>query len=225
MESHLSIAQTADGSKTIFNSIVNENYHSKHGALQETKHVFLGKGLQYYLNKNASQSISVLEVGFGTGLNFLLSADFCSVNNIELNYTGIEAFPLPKEMIEQTDYQHYVSSDLWQNFTDHYLTSIKQLTTLTKNIHLEIIESILLDYQTAKKFDVVYFDAFAKIHQPEMWDYNSIQHTVNFLKPGGVFVTYAITGELKRMLVSLNMAIEKLPGALGKREMLRAYKN
>jgi tRNA U34 5-methylaminomethyl-2-thiouridine-forming methyltransferase MnmC len=98
----LEFITTADGSKTIYNNLVGENYHSKHGALQESRHVFLNSGLGYSLEKSPSVEVSILEVGFGTGLNFLLSADYCIANNIKLNYIGIEAYPLTSEMIGLT---------------------------------------------------------------------------------------------------------------------------
>ena len=107
----LELTATADGSFTIYNSTVGENYHSKHGALQESKHVFLESGLIHFLSSSPNiKAVSVLEVGFGTGLNFLLSADYCSSRGIKLNYTGIEAFPLPENLLSQTGYSNYVKS-------------------------------------------------------------------------------------------------------------------
>src|SRR6202012_2782234 len=100
----LEIVKTEDGSNTIYNSEVGENYHSRHGALQESRHVFLKSGLEYFLANNPSKEVSILEVGFGTGLNFLLSAEYCINNQIKLNYTGIEAYPLSLEMIGQIGY-------------------------------------------------------------------------------------------------------------------------
>ena len=91
---HLQLVATADGSNTIYNAQVGENYHSRHGALQESKHVFLNAGLAYFISTSAAKNVSVLEVGLGTGLNFLLTADYCTQNGIQLNYTGIEAYPL-----------------------------------------------------------------------------------------------------------------------------------
>src|ERR1700761_1343707 len=108
----LEFVTTADGSKTIYNSEVGENYHSRHGALQESRHVFVNAGLNYFLEQTAANTVSVLEVGFGTGLNFLLSADVCSQAKIRLDYTGIEAYPLSNEMINQTGYNAYVATPL-----------------------------------------------------------------------------------------------------------------
>jgi len=223
----LQLIQTADGSNTIFNSEIGENYHSKHGALQESQHVFLKSGLQYFLSvKEASeepqQQVTVLEVGLGTGLNFLLSADFCIQNNIHLDYVGIEAFPLNTEIISQTGYQQYVAPALWNSFLGMYPSSINHKVKINAYCQLELAHTELLNFESPQLFDVIYFDAFAAVHQPEMWSEEAIAHTVAFLKPGGIFVTYAITGNLKRQLKALGFKVEKAPGAPGKREMLRA---
>lgn len=223
MSHELKIVATADGSNTIYNSAVGENYHSRHGALQESKHVFLNSGLKYYLNHHQASSANILEVGFGTGLNFLLSADYCAENQIELNYWGIEAYPLTREMIGQTGYDQYISQKTWDSFLNIYPDALK--TDVQFNTcQLQIAHCQLTSFSSKEQFDVIYFDAFAAIHQPEMWNDEAIAHTVQFLKPGGVFVTYAITGNLKRMLKSFGFKVEKAPGAPGKREMLRAVK-
>lgn len=224
MTNELSIVTTADGSKTIFNPQVGEHYHSRHGALQESRHVFLDAGLKYYLAGKEVKQVSVLEVGLGTALNFLLTAQYCTEKDITLNYTGIEAYPLRQEMITQTGYDAYLPADLWKNFTDNYLASLQQPVMINNLVTLATATKQLTAFSSDDLFDVVYFDAFAAIHQPEMWNEEAIGHTVKFLKPGGVFVTYAITGNLKRMLKALGLQVQKAPGAPGKREMLRAIK-
>jgi len=227
MSPELKIVQTADGSNTIFNSEVGENYHSRHGALQESRHVFLNSGLKYFLElakETFPSTVSILEVGFGTGLNFLLTADFCLSENIQLDYTGIEAYPLNTDMISQTGYDQYVSAELWQQFIKKYPASLQNNVDLIANCHLQIAHSKLLNFEADKQYDVIYFDAFAATYQPEMWDEIAINHTLKFLKPGGVFVTYAITGNLKRIIKGLGLKVEKAPGAPGKREMLRAVR-
>jgi tRNA U34 5-methylaminomethyl-2-thiouridine-forming methyltransferase MnmC len=221
---HLSIVTTADGSKTIFNTQVGENYHSRHGALQESQHVFLNSGLRYFLAGNDVNAVSVLEVGLGTGLNFLISADFCTAKQIQLNYTGIEAYPLTPDMISETGYQEYVSTSVWKSFLQHYPQSLQQPACLNEYCTLYTAHSELLSFTSETLFDVIYFDAFAAIHQPDMWNEAAIAHTLQFLKPGGVFVTYAITGNLKRQMKAMSLKVEKAPGAPGKREMLRAVK-
>jgi tRNA U34 5-methylaminomethyl-2-thiouridine-forming methyltransferase MnmC len=220
--SNLSIVTTADGSKTLFNAEVGENYHSKHGALQESQHVFLNSGLRYFLAGTNANSVSILEVGLGTGLNFLLSADFCTAKQIRLNYIGIEAYPLTEELIAQTGYDEYISAPTWNSFLEVYPKSTSAKVQLNSYVQLHTVHRQLTGFQSNELFDVIYFDAFASIHQPEMWSEEAIRHTIQFLKPGGVFVTYAITGNLKRMLKALGLKVEKAPGAPGKREMLRA---
>ena len=220
----LEIVQTADGSNTIYNSLVDENYHSRYGALQESQHVFVNSGLRYFLDGDSATSVSILEVGFGTGLNFLLSADLCTEKKIQLEYTGVEAYPLTAELIAQTAYDQYVSADIWQKFIGNYRESALPLITLNSYCQLQISDCKLLDFQSKKQYDLIYFDAFAVARQPEMWDETTISHAIQFLKPGGVFVTYAITGNLKRMLKAFGFKVEKVAGALGKREMLRASK-
>lgn len=222
--SNLSIVTTADGSKTIYNAEVGELYHSRNGALQESRHVFVNSGLRYFLQNNNTNEVSILEVGFGTGLNFLLSADECMAKAIQLNYTGIEAYPLTPEMMAQTGYDEYISPQLWQPYLEYYPAALLTKVNPVNYCRLEIAKAKLLDFKADEQFDIVYFDAFAASRQPEMWEEAAINHVISFLKPGGVFVTYAITGNLKRMLKALGLKTEKAPGAAGKREMLRAVK-
>jgi len=222
----LNIVRTADGSNTIFNAEVGEHYHSTHGALQESRHVFVNSGLVYFLENNPQQKpISILEVGFGTGLNFLLSADYCVEQNIQLDYVGIEAYPLSAEMIEGTGYEQYMSTEIWNTFTEKYEAALSATAGFNQLCQLQIANCKLMEFRSDQQFDVIYFDAFASARQPEMWNEASIAHTIQFLKPGGVFVTYAITGNLKRTLKALDCRVEKAPGAPGKREMLRAIRN
>ena len=164
----LELTATADGSFTIYNSTVGENYHSKHGALQESKHVFLESGLIHFLSSSPNiKAVSVLEVGFGTGLNFLLSADYCSSRGIKLNYTGIEAFPLPENLLSQTGYSNYVNQDIWLAFLKSYQEALAKNITLNGCCDYRIAETKLEDFNTDNIFDVLYFDAFAAVHQPK----------------------------------------------------------
>ena len=220
----LEIVTTADGSKTIYNAQVGEHYHSRHGALQESLHVFVNAGLDYFLAQNNAGEASILEVGFGTGLNFLLSAAYCTDHQIKLQYNGIEAYPLTADMMAQTGYEQYIPATLWASYLQQYPDALKNEVNINPDTQLQIAHCKLMDFTTKQQYDIIYFDAFAAIHQPEMWDQLAISHVTSFLKPGGVFVTYAITGNLKRMLKSLGFTIQKIPGAPGKREMLRAIR-
>ena len=218
------LTKTADGSNTLFNETIGEHYHSAHGALQESKHVFIAAGLEFTIERDHGQEIKVLEVGFGTGLNFLLSFAHCKENKIELNYTGIEAFPLTRAVIEQTGYNEYVPSEIWNNLIEKYDRALLDPQKLTSHCELTIAHTTLTDYTSDELFDVVYYDAFSVQHQPEMWTNEMIAHACSFIKPNGIFVSYAITGNLKRSVKACGFTIEKLPGAPGKREMLRAVK-
>ncbi len=217
----LSLVSTSDGSLTLYNAEVGEHYHSRHGALQESRHVFINSGLKYFLDSGHSNA-KILEIGFGTGLNFLLSADHMTVSGYQLYYTGIEAFPISIDLIRSTGYGKYVSLAVWNSFTQQYELCLNNRQWLSDLCSLEISACKLMDFNSTRQFDVIYFDAFAAVHQPGMWTAESIAHACSFLKPGGVFVPYAITGHLKRIMRSLGFTIEKAPGAPGKREMLRA---
>ncbi|MCX2451795.1 tRNA (5-methylaminomethyl-2-thiouridine)(34)-methyltransferase MnmD [Pedobacter sp. PLR] len=216
------ITLTADGSNTLFNETIGEHYHSKHGALQESKHVFIEAGLKHVAANQ--REISILEIGFGTGLNFLLTLELAVAQNLELKYTGLEAFPLEPEALKSTGYQQYVPENIWNSLENNYIEALKAPVELLPGQELVIPHTTLDQFQAPATFDLVYYDAFSVQHQPEMWSDEIIAHTCSFLKPGGTFVTYAITGKLKRALKSNGFTIEKLPGAPGKREMLRGTK-
>ena len=215
---------TADGSKTLFHAGIGERYHSKHGAVQESRHVFIGMGLSYFLDLHQPESVSILEIGLGTGLNFLLSADYCIRNQVKLDYVGVEAHPLSAELIAQTGYNEYVSAALWTSFLTQYSNSWSSPQVIRPDCVLTAKDREILHFTTGKRFDILYFDAFASTRQPEMWSEETLRHVCSFIKTDGVFVTYAITGHLKRTLKGLGFSVEKLPGAPGKREMLRAIK-
>ncbi len=218
------LTQTADGSNTLFNEEIGEHYHSAHGALQESKHVFIEAGLKHGLEKSSTNEISILEVGFGTGLNFLLSYAHGESLNKNLKYHSIEAFPLTQEVIASTAHQQYVPQNIWDSFITKYEDSLNNEVKVSENCSLEISHTTLQNFSTTALFDVLYYDAFSVRHQPELWTDEVIAHACSFLKTGGIFVTYAITGNLKRAVKSCGFQIEKLPGAPGKREMLRASK-
>lgn len=220
----MDIVETGDGSHTLFHPIVGEHYHSKHGALQESKHVFLQSGLEYLLQQNNLSSIRLLEVGFGTGLNYLITADYCLRHALKLDYIGIERYPLSEEIILKTGNLQYVSKQVADDFLVGYGHSKKHPAEM-KHGSLYIDLSDVNDFTIEEPVDLIYYDAFAAVHQPEMWSRETLDHVCSNLKSGGVFVTYAITGNLKRIMKSLDFSIEKAPGAPGKREMLRALKN
>lgn len=215
---------TGDGSKTLYNAEIGECYHSKHGAVQESRHVFIKTGLDHYVKTTGAKEIRILEVGFGTGLNFLQTADFLRDKSLRVEYVGIESFPLSLSTIAATGYEASVAPTVWADYLDTYERALKEHVEVNEQLKLYIDHRLLMNFESDQLFDVVYFDAFAAVHQPEMWNDAALGHIAQFVKPGGVFVTYAITGNLKRSMKSLGFSIEKAPGAPGKREMLRATK-
>lgn len=218
------LTPTADGSNTLFNEEIGEYYHSAHGALQESKHVFIEAGLKHALQQFQQPSIAVLEVGFGTGLNFLLSMAHCEAENIKLHYHAVEAFPLGKETLVTTGYHQYVPASVWDDFLKAYPSAINTEVEVSSNCQLQVSHTTFQNFEAEKRYDLLYYDAFSVRHQPDLWTNEVIAHACKFLKPGGIFVTYAITGNLKRAVKSCGFNIQKLPGAPGKREMLRAAK-
>lgn len=186
--------------------------------------MFLESGLGYFLAQNPQPAVRILEVGLGTGLNFLLTADYAAKHSLQLEYIAIEAYPLSETLLAQTGYDQFVQDDIWDGFLANYQQAFSVATAISSSLNLNVAKCLLADFVMEGQVDVIYFDAFAAIHQPEMWTTEALEKVCRYLKPGGVFVTYAITGNLKRSMKSLGFAIEKAPGAPGKREMLRGVK-
>ena len=214
------IFQTSDGSKSILSGKFGEAYHSRHGALQESLHVFISNGLKYkYLS---DKKIAILEMGFGTGLNAALTWEFAERNpDSNISYTGVEAYPVEFDLIKELAY------DSLSSCPDFNL-----LHTLAWNTELQISSNFSftksnfffeeLNFKAA--FDIIYFDAFAPGCQPELWGEEMMGKMYDALHTGGVLVTYCAKGSFKRALKSVGFRLEKLPGPTGKREMTRATK-
>lgn len=216
------IITTADGSKTIFLPEWNEHYHSSHGALQEAQHVFIRHGLHLL----TSDYITVLEMGFGTGLNALLTFFSSEKRNQYVHYIGIEAFPPSEEEIAAMDYASFASDPTSEAVYQHmHATPWNTPAPISEHF---VLEKQLCDLQNAtvaaETVDLVYFDAFGPRVQPELWTPEVFQHIFNWLVPGGILVTYCAKGQVKRDLKSVGFLVESLPGPPGKREMTRAFK-
>ncbi len=220
----LQFVTTADGSKTLLHSPTGEHYHSMNGAVRESQHVFLESGLKFFQKHHAVNPVTILEVGFGTGLNFLLSSQFCQDERLGLRYTGIEPNPLSLKILGKSGYDEYVSKKTWDLFISGYEPAMEGEMRFPNNILLEIVLKSVSGYNSAKRFDILYFDAFSAGTQPEMWTRQVLSQASRHLKAGGLFVTYAMNGNLKRNMEALGFSPEKLPGGPGKREMLRATK-
>ncbi|MBS1507654.1 MAG: tRNA (5-methylaminomethyl-2-thiouridine)(34)-methyltransferase MnmD [Bacteroidetes bacterium] len=223
---NLQIISTEDGSSSILNLSLNETYHSTHGALRESQHVFIDQGVQHFVQLHQPQCLSVFEVGFGTGLNALLAIQFAQSHKIAMEYTTLEAFPIDEEIVSQLNYPTLLGSAP----ADSYFKKIHEaewdaLYPVTEYFSLQKINAslhtVLLKESSC---DVVFYDAFAPSKQPEMWTKEILEKIVLTMKPGALFTTYCAKGQLKRDLKSLGLNVESLPGPPGKREMVRATK-
>lgn len=213
---------TGDGSVTIHLPEMKESYHSKFGAIQEARHVFIQNGLEL----TAGKPISILEIGFGTGLNAFITFLEAQKNNQDIYYTAVEAYPVA---VEEAALLNYVSELNGQAhagvFSQMHVSDWETDIALAGNFVLhkqkKHFEEII-DYQ---KYDLIYFDAFGYHAQPDLWSEAIFKKMYAALKPGGILVTYACRTVIKNAMQTAGFRTEKLPGPPGKREMLRAYKD
>ncbi len=219
------IMKTGDGSFTIHLPEINEQYHSKHGALQEALHVFIDKGLKHKSQKQSLTPINVLEIGLGTGLNALLTFDFAFEYDLKIDYTGIEAFPVTKEEWEAMDYGSFINGGKWNAIYTKIQESIwEENISITNNFKLRKRQLEFKSIRDIDAYDLVYFDAFGARVQPELWTESIFKIMYDALKQNGVLVTYAAKGSVRRAMQAVGFDVERLEGPPGKREMLRATK-
>lgn len=216
------IILTEDGSSTIYLPQLNENYHSTHGAVQESKHVFINNGWSHISKK----SISILEIGWGTGLNSMLTLLHSIQEKKEVHYTALEAFPLHFNEVEKLNYP---SIEIFRNFADAFenmhTCEWEKEVAIHSFFHLHKVRQKLADFCPKNHtFDLIYFDAFAPTIQPEMWSEDVFNKLYPALTSGGILVTYCAKGIVRRTMEKVGFTVERLPGPPGKREMLRAIK-
>lgn len=212
---------TADGSSTIYLPEWDENYHSKHGAIQEAIHVFIKSGLSLFSN----EKISILEIGFGTGLNSFITFLEAPKLNLEIKYIGVEAYPVS---INEIDKLNYVSELRAKEFSAVFSEMHQQKweveNKISSTFSLTKRNQLFNEISDKNCFDLIYFDAFGARVQPELWTEDIFQIMFNSLKKEGVLVTYSAKGSVRRAMQKVGFMVEKLPGPPGKREMLRAIK-
>ncbi|MEX2484946.1 MAG: tRNA (5-methylaminomethyl-2-thiouridine)(34)-methyltransferase MnmD [Brumimicrobium sp.] len=213
------IVDTGDGSKTIHLPEWNESYHSKHGAVQEALHVFIESGLKQI----RKTEIQILEVGFGTGLNCLLTLITAKKLNKNIIYTGLEAFPVSTDELSQLAYESLPEvKDYKQEFLKIHEASWEELVDISPTFKLEKVEQKLNNFNPQKiSFDLIYFDAFGPRVQPEMWTLEIFKKLFYAMNSNGILVTYCAKGQVRRDLIEAGFQVEKIPGPPGKREMLR----
>lgn len=217
------IFKTADGSITLHIPEWNEQYHSKHGAVQEAEYVFIKQGLDYLVNELKADSVELLEIGFGTGLNTLLSYKHAMDNKLPITYTGIEAYPLDLNLIEDLNFPKIIGIEK-SYYLQLHKSPWEEWETLEADFKLLKKKMFFQDIKSKNEYNLIYFDAFGSRVQPELWEEEIFEIMYNSLKENGVLVTYAAKGSVRRAMEKLGFKVERLPGPPGKREMLRAIK-
>jgi tRNA U34 5-methylaminomethyl-2-thiouridine-forming methyltransferase MnmC len=216
------IIKTLDGSTTIHLKEWDECYHSKHGAIQEAKHVFIKNGLSLFGDK----PVSILEIGFGTGLNAFITFLESNQKQQKIDYVGVEAYPVDASEVLEMNYVTELGALEFDNiFEKMHKCEWDQKTEISTCFSLTKRKQFFDEIDDYEIFDLIYFDAFGYRVQPELWSTEIFQKMYNSLKPNGVLVTYAARGVVKRSMISVGFTVEKLAGPPGKREMFRATKS
>ncbi len=208
----MKVIKTADGSTTLYREDIDETYHSRHGAVQEALHVFIETGLK----KSTKSPVRIFEMGFGTGLNAYLTYQN---TDTEVFYTGLELYPVSKEIIEETEYWKALKADKTDFLKMHQL-EWGSFQKHSENFHLRKLEGDLSSLELNEKFDLIYYDAFGPRAQGELWERPILEKIVDLMDEEAIFVTYCAKGQVRRDLRDLGLEMERLPGPPGKREML-----
>jgi len=217
------IIQTSDGSSSVYIPLWDENYHSKHGAIQEAYHVFIKMGLDNF--KDGSK-LCILEMGLGTGLNCFITYLEAIKRQLSIEYVGIEGYPLETDMIFELNHLEQLNA---QNqvkvYNDIQTTHWNEGQQIDLNFHLTKKQMMFEDFSANETADLIYFDAFGARVQPELWTEEIFGKMYDALKINGIIVTYAAKGSVRRAMQAVGLTVERLPGPPGKREMLRGRKN
>lgn len=213
---------TSDGSTSIHLPEWDESYHSKHGAIQEAQHVFIKNGLSLM----ERQSVSILEIGFGTGLNAFITYLESVKDNQSIDYVGVEGFPIAANEVQQMNYVKTLNAEAFESVFSNMHDSVwEKEVTMDANFRLTKRKQLFTEIDDENQFDLIYFDAFGYRVQPELWSVEIFKKMFVALKSGGILVTYACRGPIKRAMIEAGFHIEKLAGPPGKREMLRGTKD
>ena len=219
----LEIITTSDGSHTLRDNDLNETYHSIHGAIQESMHVFIRNGLDYFAGRQKTGPVRILEIGFGTGLNALLTLQWVVRNGIDVHYSTLEPRPLTEEILDKLNYSQVAGGA--EEFVKLHTVNWGSDQLIVPGFTLLKIKGELQEVMLMpSSFDIIYFDAFAPAKQPEMWDISLLQKVAVAMKASSVFVTYCAKGQVKRDLREIGLKVETLAGPPGKQQMIRAGK-
>lgn len=212
------ILVTSDGSTTINLPDINEQYHSKNGSINETYHVFINSGLKLV----SFDEVSILEIGFGTGLNCFITY---LENEKQINYVGVEAYPVTIEEVEKMNFISVLEAEKESAiFEKMHSVSWEEKHKISDTFSLLKRKQFFEDIEDKDAFNLIYFDAFGARVQPQLWTVEIFQKMFNALKENGILVTYSAKGSVRRAMQEVGFTVERLPGPPGKREMLRAIK-
>jgi tRNA U34 5-methylaminomethyl-2-thiouridine-forming methyltransferase MnmC len=218
------VITTSDGSKTIQIEDWDEQYHSIHGAIQESQHVYVNTGLHHFLKLYNPKELRILEIGFGTGLNAFLTALESGQQDVEIHYEGVEAYPVEVDELSQLNYAARIAANQQHLFDSLHKLSWEELHSITSNFSLKKRQQFFSELSDENSFDLIYFDAFGARVQPELWTESIFKSMYRALKNKGVLVTYSAKGSVRRAMQTAGFLVERLEGPPGKREMLRATK-
>ncbi len=215
------IVTTDDGSHTLFNEHIGEHYHSTFGAIQESAHIFIQGALDEFRDKQSR--VNILDIGFGTGLNALLTMLWADKNSQQIHYHALEAYPISYEIAGSLNYfeKLHIDQDLFLKLHQAADLPFKISDNFTLEKEINTLENMSF---LKAKYDVVYFDTFSPDVQPELWTADVFQKLFRTMKEGGILTTYSCKGIVKRAMKTVGFQIEKLPGPPGKREFLRGMK-
>lgn len=218
----MKIVSTKDGSHTVVHELLGEHYHSIHGALQESQHVFIQEGLGRHQDK---KTIKVFEMGFGTGLNALLAYAFAEEHQINIEYYTIEAYPLAIDQAKQLNYPELLSAK--GIFDKLHEIPWGEFTEISAHFNIMKIEGLLesTDLSRIPAIDVIFYDAFAPNAQAHLWEPPILEKMYKLLNTGGHLSTYCAKGQFKRNLKAVGFDVKGVPGPPGKREMTLAFKH
>jgi tRNA U34 5-methylaminomethyl-2-thiouridine-forming methyltransferase MnmC len=219
------IIVTEDGSTTIQLPEWNEQYHSKFGAVQEARHVFVQMGLFKVLEREELSKISILEIGFGTGLNALVTWQEAMKRQVLIEYTGVEAYPVSSEEVEHLNFPKILEEvGAASVFKKMHKTPWGNPQNISDFFNLTKQQKYFQEIDDVNKYDLIYFDAFGAEIQPNLWTVAIFEKMYRAIRKNGVLVTYAAKGSVRRAMLQVGFMVERLPGPPGKREMLRATK-
>lgn len=214
---------TNDGSSTLFSTVFGSHYHSMHGSKNESLHVFIDKGLHYFIGKHQTKrEISILEYGFGTGLNAILTQISFNDQEKSCYYKSIEAYPIAISVIHLLNFNLTISEQaVFEKIHD---ADWDKDVSITTNFQLHKSKSHFEEFSDTRLYDIIYYDAFGPGSQPELWDEDQMKKCYELLQKDGILVTFSAKGSFRRALKSVGFEVEKLQGPPGKREMTRAMK-